>query len=266
MMDPRRLVDEEVTPIERALLRAGIDERPSKRGIHRTMVALGVGGGVLTTASASGAVGVGSKLLLGGVVKWLAVALLTGGVTLGTWYSLGRGRQQPTAHRHEQADQQKPTQRHGSLQTVLDRKSETPKPADVLDPRAPIAPEPAGAANSEAVKPIEPKAAKASRPVSHAVSEDPDLRSSLAEQVALMDEARRALARGDAASALSISDRYEQKFPGGSLVQEATLLRIEALAQQGDRAAAAAVARRFLAAHPDSPHSKRIRSLLGDAL
>jgi outer membrane protein assembly factor BamD (BamD/ComL family) len=58
-------------------------------------------------------------------------------------------------------------------------------------------------------------------------------------------------------------DDYEARFPGGSLAQEATVLRIEALASQGDRQGASALGDRFVAEHPTSPYAARVRQLLG---
>jgi outer membrane protein assembly factor BamD (BamD/ComL family) len=87
---------------------------------------------------------------------------------------------------------------------------------------------------------------------------------SLPAEVAVLDGARRALADGDPGRALSELSRYDRDFPNGMLSQEATLIRIEALVSKGDRARARALADRYLAAHPNSSHAARVRSLLGD--
>jgi hypothetical protein len=90
--------------------------------------------------------------------------------------------------------------------------------------------------------------------------------STLREEFALIETARRQLAAGDAAGSLSTIDRYDQSFKGGVLADEAAVTRIEALfatAGQGERAAA--LARRYLEDHPTSPHAERVRSLLQGA-
>jgi hypothetical protein len=46
------------------------------------------------------------------------------------------------------------------------------------------------------------------------------------------------------------------------LSEEATVIRVDALEQQGDRAAAAALGRRYLAAHPASPHAPHLRAVI----
>ncbi|AUX28729.1 MULTISPECIES: hypothetical protein [Sorangium] len=85
----------------------------------------------------------------------------------------------------------------------------------------------------------------------------------LASELALLDTARRALRRGDPAAALALLDRHAREFAGAQLTDEAAVIRVEALASQGDRAGAHAAARRFLEAHPGSPHAKRIESAAG---
>jgi outer membrane protein assembly factor BamD (BamD/ComL family) len=84
----------------------------------------------------------------------------------------------------------------------------------------------------------------------------------LEDQVAAIDRARAALERGDAAECLAKLASYDRSFPDGMLSQEATLLRVQALVQRGDRVAARDVAARFIASHPASPHEQRIRRLL----
>jgi outer membrane protein assembly factor BamD (BamD/ComL family) len=86
---------------------------------------------------------------------------------------------------------------------------------------------------------------------------------SLAEEVAAIKSAKGALASGNAAQALRELDAYKLHFPRGRLAQEATVVRIEALIGSGNQAAASTVADHFLAAHPDSPYSARVRTLIG---
>jgi outer membrane protein assembly factor BamD (BamD/ComL family) len=78
-----------------------------------------------------------------------------------------------------------------------------------------------------------------------------------------VDEARKQLGSGKPQAALSTLNRYHHEYPKGALGQEAMLLRIEALAQMGDRSAARTLATRFLNSQPSSPHRKRIESLVG---
>jgi hypothetical protein len=90
----------------------------------------------------------------------------------------------------------------------------------------------------------------------------PAAATTLADEVAALQIARTALAAHDPSGAIVALDRYKSRFPSGKLGPEATVLRIDALNQRGDRAAAAALGDRFLSAHPRSPYADRVRSIL----
>ncbi len=86
--------------------------------------------------------------------------------------------------------------------------------------------------------------------------------TSLADEVARIDRARQALDSGDAPTAMTLVDAYEARYPGGAFVQEADVLRIEALLRLGKVAEGTRAIHRFLASHTDSPHEPRLRKLL----
>jgi len=94
-------------------------------------------------------------------------------------------------------------------------------------------------------------------PATHAPAD-----SSLAEQVQSLDRARVVLASGDSSSALAEIARYRATWPQGVFLTEASVLEIEALAARGERSLARARAADFVAAHPDSPQSDRLRALI----
>jgi hypothetical protein len=81
-------------------------------------------------------------------------------------------------------------------------------------------------------------------------------------QLALIDRARSLAVAGDLAGTLRSVDEYDRRFPGGLLSEEALLLRVEVVAASGGRAAAAHLARQFLAEYPRSVHADRLRPLL----
>jgi hypothetical protein len=83
----------------------------------------------------------------------------------------------------------------------------------------------------------------------------------LREEAHVLDGARALLAAGDASGALARLGDYDRRFAGGSLREEALLLRIESLARV-DRSTAAALARRFLTAYPASVHAGRVEAVL----
>jgi outer membrane protein assembly factor BamD (BamD/ComL family) len=58
-------------------------------------------------------------------------------------------------------------------------------------------------------------------------------------------------------------DDFDRRFGRSPMAEEAALLRLEATAARGDSSGAAALAQRFLAAHPHSVHAARVRSIVG---
>lgn len=83
----------------------------------------------------------------------------------------------------------------------------------------------------------------------------------LERELELLDEAREALASGNAAQALALLDRH-QALRGKSLSAEATLLRIQTLASAGRTDAAEALARTFIAGNPNSLLADRARRFI----
>jgi hypothetical protein len=93
-----------------------------------------------------------------------------------------------------------------------------------------------------------------------AVAPSDDLRV----EIALIDAARDALAAAAPGQALEALRRYGARFPDGTFAPEAVALRVEALEKSGSHREAQAAARRFLAAHPESPLRDRIERICGD--
>lgn len=127
--------------------------------------------------------------------------------------------------------------------------------------------EPAPAARTAAPHVVEsqPRAAEVEAPAvepAPVAARQPAPRAALAEEIARLDAVRQLLAANQLAPALAALQSYERDYAGGSLRQEATLLRIEALQRAGRRAEARALAERYLADNPDSPHGPRIRALV----
>jgi hypothetical protein len=87
----------------------------------------------------------------------------------------------------------------------------------------------------------------------------------LAAELAAIREARRALASGQASSALGLVEAYERRFAHPALGPEATVLRIESLIALGRTTEARGLASRLLAEQPNTPYAQRVRSLLSNA-
>jgi len=85
--------------------------------------------------------------------------------------------------------------------------------------------------------------------------------ASLAAEIRILDQTRAALAAGDAAQARRLLDAYAASRHSATLAQEAALLRVRLLLTLGQRPAAAELARRIIAEHPESAHVDSLRSL-----
>ncbi len=86
---------------------------------------------------------------------------------------------------------------------------------------------------------------------------------SIAEQIRLVDSARRHVAAREGREAIAVLDEYGKRFPNGALDEEASALRVEALDRAGDHAAAVELGRRFLRTHPDSAYATRVALVIG---
>ncbi|MEZ4447497.1 MAG: hypothetical protein R3B72_50945 [Polyangiaceae bacterium] len=259
MTEPRRLLnggDEAMA----TLLRSAQDDAPSPEARERALAALGLAGGtaaVLTSiAAAKAEQGALAKLGVSlGAAKWPLVAGLciafTGG--LGLWVTAGQV-DEPAHHglalapTWAAAPHTRPAVPHTSPVAPA---APAAAPAEAeLDPRAHEGAEPAAA----------PVVAAAPATTAHARGPIP-ARPSLAEEVAALDRARKALA-DDPEGALDALDDYRERFHDGALAEEAEVLQIESLARAGKADATRARAAAFLAAHPESPLAPRVRAVV----
>jgi hypothetical protein len=120
--------------------------------------------------------------------------------------------------------------------------------------------EPAPALASEREDPPKAKRPRTRRPEAEEKPSTPPPENDLAAELALLREARAALAREDRAGALTRLDRHAKQFPHGQLEPERSALRVEVLCEldpaRGERARS-----EFLARFGGSGHAKRVRAL-----
>jgi hypothetical protein len=76
--------------------------------------------------------------------------------------------------------------------------------------------------------------------------------SELAQERALLDQARRSAAQGDAPAALEVAERHRTRFPSGRLAEEREALAIRALVASGRSEEARRRAQAFRASYPNS--------------
>jgi hypothetical protein len=236
-----RLRDEGATALERALLDAGTAYRGSPSARAKTLGALGLAGSAtlagaaLARASLSlGKLSIGN-VSLGKLIGGLAICGAVAAVPVAGYRAI---------HREAAA-------MHGAR---------TSAPA-----AAPAAP-PAVAALVGGGATETPAVAAAAEDVTehHARHARVEAEIPLSRELASIDGARAALARGDTAGALSRLDQYGRAFPRPRLDLEAEVLRIDALAESGRTDAARTHAREFLRRHPNSVLAAHVRTRLTD--
>ncbi len=242
MNGPERLLAGEATDFEQELLGAWDRRQPSAEARAKVLALAGAGLGaaVLTGASATAAKAAGTsiapKAVLGwsaALMKWIAVGVIGATATAGA-VAYARHVSPPSgdAEPHAAPPATAPTA--------------TTVPAETVDPTRTVELGP------DTVPSVRAKAGSAARS------------STLDDEVSMIDEARHAIANGDAAAALQVVGSYDAKYPGGALAQESTEIRIEALLAQGNRPAAERLATKFVLLHPSSPYVHRIHALLGE--
>jgi len=112
-----------------------------------------------------------------------------------------------------------------------------------------------------ALSPLSKRADNGARPKD---SLKDSLNDSLEAESAMLTEARAELRGGDARASMATLDRLRAQFPKGILAQEREVLGIEVLAALGDAEGASRRARAFSDAHPDSPHTAKLRRFIID--
>ena len=225
MNAPLRLRDEGSAD-ERLLLRAADGDGISPTAKRRLAATLGIGASIGATAGAAAATAATSKSTFLLVLKWLCVVGIPAAVVVGVL-------------RSREVRPNPPPPPEVSAAPVVAPPAASTEPAP--------APESSAAAAAESAEPPRPPASA------------PRV-ASLAEEVAALEAARSAVGRHDPGAALVAIDRYERDFPRRTLGPEATMLRVEALVQQGNRAAAGAVAKRLL--RTSRAYEARIHTLL----
>jgi hypothetical protein len=232
MNEPRRLLEDNPTGLERELLTVGASYRSSDATRQKTLAALGLVG----TAAVSASIAAASSSALQKLGFLKLVTLSSIGVAVlapvgyYTWQKLESPAPAPTPSVVVQAA---PAARPAERPSV--------PVAPVLPPsviEAPDTPAPKGDARSAS--------------------------GALTAELGVLDMARSKLAGGDAKGALGVLDEYARTYPRGRLGLEAEVLRIDALSRAGETAAAKKRAEAFVKKHPKSVLAPRVRRYLDE--
>ena len=273
MTNLKRWVDDGAPDGVRELLVAASEEQPKAAGAQRTLVALGVGGAVVTGAvHASGVAGgtAGAAAVAKGAtfasplaiaMKWGFIGAVGAVTTLGAVHVVFQppaSEARPSSPAIPNRAPLRPSARSSGVGERLPRAAapEAPAPATAEVSPAPAAP--------PAPPPVTTRVAGGA-PGQASIAPPRDDSARMLEEVSGIDRARSALARGDARGTIAAIDSYESKFAARSFEPEALYLRMEALGRLGDIAGARALARRLVTAFPNAPQSARAKVVLSGA-
>lgn len=265
MTEPVRLLQDENSPEARILLAAGLGETAPQGASRRALVGLGLATGTTaspaapsSTGSPGGAADTGASSLGGatatGAVSLTRVLKWMGGGVIG---ALLIAQAIPGGH---QPAVSKPTSPASSNRGTTFTTS-----APRLVPRAPATAEPTAWVTEKAPLPT-PSRSSAPSQMPRALRRvgAPPAADSLAAEVALLDEARAALARGEPTRALRLTERHQREYPAGRLAPEAFILKLTALVRAGEVGRARAISDAWLATHPSGPQADRVREIVGE--
>lgn len=253
MKPPARITDQAAGGLGARLVRSARADAPPATSRQRAIVAAALAGA--TVSSMSGGAAASGAVAGGALARWLTLGV--GGfvlaVAIGAAVVAGTDKSREPATPVATAVAAPP-------RSMAPPSSAPPSSAPPTNVPAALPPEivavPVESLPSVPVRMLAPVAApRETAPVADA----PAARSTLTQEIAILDDAKRALDASQADAALGILDRHSREFPRGALVPEATALRIEALYRRGDRAAAATLFRRFEETNPTSPVLDHVR-------
>jgi hypothetical protein len=238
----RRLGDYGQDDLRDALLDAVADEAPVDGARARAQAAAlaAVAASAALTAGKAAAAGTVLAKGLSAPVKWLLIGALPVAVS-----ASGYATYQILSH-------STPPEAMAPRSASEPARPPAPAPAIATQPSAPAVAEPVLAPPRQQPVPAKPRA-QASRPEPHKV---PAQAPSLSDELAALDDARRAAARGE----LAPIEAYLRDHPRGALREQAEVIHVEALARAGRTAEAREAAQRFLQSYPRSIHVERVRA------
>ncbi|MDF2692472.1 MAG: hypothetical protein K0S65_855 [Labilithrix sp.] len=248
MSAPKRLI-EEGTAIDRALLRAGRDDRPSADYERRVLAA----SSAVTIASASALARPTLFARLARPRTVIVAAIAASAAVFAT-------RERTSSPKMAASPVMVEAPVSPPAEPRLEEPESEPVVAVATPDSLPSAPPPSRLPVLAKVAPPSPPVAPA--PKIDPVPAQPVAGSSLHREVELLDAVKRSLRTGTPADAARALDAYDAEFPNGTLKPESGFLRIRVLLAKGDRAAAVALGDELLSRHPNSVHAKRIRAAL----
>lgn len=301
MKYPLRLLESPEDDLARRVLRSAEHDRPSPSAMAGTGRLLGLGAalagslsggaagaaagasvaGTATSTTAAGAAATGAAQLGGVIVaKYMGIGVIAS--VLATGGAVAVRSAYHTAQERRTASEALPSASAAAREVAGATRAFAASPTEQREaPSGPLEarhPERTGSSSRAAPNELQGHGTGQASPepsvAAFALTEDPPALGvsslgpagpSLSEEVALLDRARQALRDRNPAQALRQLDTHAERVPHGSLMTEATVLRVEALVQAGRRNEAVLLARRIIAQAPESRHASRVRILVPEA-
>lgn len=240
----RRWQDLSEEEFVKTLIEAGRSDLPSEQAIASTLHAIGA---VAPVAPATG---------IAWLWKVLATVVLTPGVGAIAWALWPS--EAPRALTPVAVTGAPPAA------SALPPAPVTPLPPLEAAPPAPQA-STSGTSSTTAARSAPPPAAAATgaNPTATASPGTKPKADRLLAEVRALDDVRAAIRQGQAVRALGLLDSFARDFPAPVLGNEARVLKIEALANSGNRTAARQLGEQYLLEIPNGPLSNRVRAIIG---
>ncbi len=260
--DLERLLEGKLDGKVRRVLGAALHDGPSPESLRAAARTLGLSPGVAQLARATTAphAAVTAKsLATSGLLKWLGIIFLLGGVAV----TLAPAREPPRITVASRPRGEPPSPHPDRIER---RRAVPAVPAERPQTAAPVV-SPAQATSATSLsdensatqtRRAEDRSKDPSR--SRAPALDSNVKGvSLGDETAMLDRARRALRAGDAQAALASLERYDAAPSRHVLRSEALLLRVRALATAGRRAEACALVG-DVSDRPDESYAEQLKA------
>jgi len=242
---PQRLRREGATDLEQRLLEAAGREQPSPELSNRMARAIGISipaTGVTEISGAKTGTAVGKAAnTSSSLVPWLSGGLVAVGIAVGAFMAT-RPAAKPSVASRVASLRPSTSVATSSVTAPESRTAVEAPPAD--------APADSGESTSRAA--AAPASLRGRRGAAA---------GELANQIALVDAARSALASGSALRALSIVRDYQSQYPSGTFRPEVSAVKVEALVNLGRMTEARTLAERFVVAYGPGPLADRVARL-----
>lgn len=219
---------------------------------------------------------VGTAAKGGALLKIVGGTLVAGAIAAGVWASGDRDASGPVApsvasRADDAIDRGEPVRTEPDTAAVPAPQEVAIEQARATDPEGTVedtgASDPPDASPSSEPATVQPRPSRGRRatPRAPATKGEPPAAAGLAEELALVESLRRAVARGDLARAKTLAARHRREFPDGALRPDRLDLEASMHCASGDVARGRALMAELSRRWPEAPRSDRLKAACGEA-